>query len=379
MMRRLQVFVLALLLMSTSVVALPGVALADESSVIDFEGLAEGMVVSVVSAGAGISGDDAGGSVGVSATNPALIGNQAMIFDGECSGGCSGGDIDLEFPGHGNILIVSEDGDSADPDDADLVGTLFEFDFSTWGPGVVRVDSIDLGDIEAVEPGAQITLFSGGPGGVLEGTIPIPATGNNSIQTFAVGLSGIDFMRVTLNGSGAIDNIRVTVLEETASARVTGGGSQLAMIGSDGDRVRVTRGFTLHCDITLSNNLEINWPGGNQWHIDKFVDDAFCEDNPAFEPNPPTASADTYVGLDSGRLNNVEGSVACWVFEDHGEPGSLDRAMIHVWEVGFDPGITDLSVPDPCGTEAGPNTVLFVEFSEIAGGNIQFHEDQPHN
>ena len=67
------------------------------------------------------------------------------------------------------------------------------------------------------------------------------------------------------------------------------------------------------------------------------------------------------------------------MFEDHGEPGSLDRAMIHVWEVGFDPGITDLSVPDPCGTEAGPNTVLFVEFSEIAGGNIQFHEDQPHN
>jgi hypothetical protein len=222
-------------------------------------------------------------------------------------------------------------------------------------------------------------VFSGGPGGVLEGTIPVTPTGNNVIQTFPVGISDVDFMRIALNGSGTVDNIRITVLEDTASARVTGGGHQLAMTAEVGERVRVTRGFTLHCDITLSNNLEINWPGGNDWHIERFVDDAFCRDDPNFAPIPPTASADTYVGLDVGRLNNVQGAVACWVFEDHGEPGSMDRAMIHVWDVGFDPGITDLSAPDPCGTQPGPNTVLFVPMSEITGGNIQFHEDQPHS
>src|SRR5688572_1032845 len=37
--------------------------------------------------------------------------------------------------------------------------------------------------------------------------------------------------------------------------RMTGGGGQIII----GD-VFVSRGFTLHCDITLSNNLEINWP-----------------------------------------------------------------------------------------------------------------------
>ena len=89
-------------------------------------------------------------------------------------------------------------------------------------------------------------------------------------------------------------------------------------------------------------------------------------------------SGPLYVGIDVGRLNNVDGAVACWVFEDHGEPGTFDRAMLHIWEVGHDPGITDLSVDDPCGTGPGPNSVLFVELQEITGGNIQFHEDQPH-
>jgi hypothetical protein len=130
-MRRLRVLVVAALLVTTVMVALPGAALADQTSVIDFEGLAEGSIVSCVSSGAGISGDDAGGSVGVLGTNPMLVGNSAMIFDGECGGGCTGEDDDLFFPGHGSILIISEDGDSSDPDDADVVGAVMEFDFSS--------------------------------------------------------------------------------------------------------------------------------------------------------------------------------------------------------------------------------------------------------
>lgn len=378
--RKTTAVLLSLAMSITMVVAMPSVASADQSSVIDFEGLAEGSIVSSVSAGSGISGDDAGGSVGVLGTNPVLPGNAAMIFDAECDGAqasCTGQDPDLYFPGNGNTLIITEDFDGADPDDADLVGATWDFDFSTWGPGVVQVDSIQFGDIEGEEPNVTVDLYSGGLGGTLEATFDFGPTGDNVLGTLSVGTSGVDSMRVTINGSGTMDNIEITVLEETASARVTGGGHQITVIDDSGDRVRITRGFTLHCDITLSNNLEINWPGGNKWHIDKLVDDAYCEDNPDFAPDPPKAGADTYVGIDLGTLNNTQAAWACWIFEDHGEPGSSDRALIHIFQPGHDPGI-DVSGDDPCGTEFGPNSLVFVALQEITGGNIQFHEDQPH-
>ncbi len=186
------------------------------SSTIDFEGLAEGAIVSSVSFGNGISGADAGGSVGVSGTNPNFPGqNAAMIFDAEClpSGtpaDCSGGDTDLLFPGHGNVLIVSEDLDSNDPDDSDVAGSKLEFDFSTWGPGTVTVESLDIGDVERDETGGFIEVFSGSTS---LGTFPLPTTGDNVIQTVAIGVSGVDRLVVLFNGSGAVDNIKISVEE----------------------------------------------------------------------------------------------------------------------------------------------------------------------
>jgi hypothetical protein len=172
-----------------------------------------------------------------------------------------------------------------------------------------------------------------------------------------------------------------------ALARVTGGGWRVT--GSDGVDVRSSGGFTLHCDITLSNNLQINWGQGNKWHINKFVDAAFCKDDPEYTPEPPDAPADTYFGLDVGRLNNTDGSVACFKFEDHGErsgdPDGPDQALIRIWEVGFDPGISAEDLDDPgfdcLVSDSDPSTdshtVLFVPESNIKG-NFQFHEDQPH-
>ena len=76
-------------------------------------------------------------------------------------------------------------------------------------------------------------------------------------------------------------------------------------------------------------------------------------------------------------------------FEDHGEiandPDGPDQALIRIWVVGHDPGITpaDLADPDfdcletddpPYGN---PNTALFVPLSDVSG-NLQFHFDQPH-
>jgi hypothetical protein len=200
------VFAIAMLILVTQLGT--GDVRADvDPATIDFEtGLSEGDTVSSVSCGSGMTCTaDPGGSVGVfgDSADAGIPGNAAMIFDAECAGGCSGGDDDLNFPGHGNILIITEDEDASDPDDADLVNAFFEFDFSTWGPGTVCVDSIDVGDVEAKETGAKVELF---PGPTI---VNVPDTGDNVIVTQAINVCGVTSMRVTLNGSGAIDNIAI--------------------------------------------------------------------------------------------------------------------------------------------------------------------------
>ncbi|MCI0796814.1 MAG: hypothetical protein J4N99_08345, partial [Chloroflexi bacterium] len=223
-------------------IAVFGIVSANGTSTIDFEGLSEGQIVSSVSSGSGISGAVVGGSVSVLGIRPGFGPNQAMIFDATCLPGgtpvdCTGGDTDLFNPGLGNVLIVSEDNDSSDPDDADLIGEMFEFDFSGFGPGVVTVDSIDAMDIEAGqgEGGAKIEVFSGGPGGVLLASVGIPDTGNGGLINVAVGVSNVDFMRVTLNGSGAIDNIQITTEDESNPAIDIEKFTQVQPAAVDGD------------------------------------------------------------------------------------------------------------------------------------------------
>jgi hypothetical protein len=190
---------------------------ANPGSVIDFEGIPEGAIVSSVYSGFGISGDVVSGVVTVFGFNP-LFGpdvNAAMIFDAACLPGgtpasCTGGDNDLFLPGDGNVLIISEDLDSSDPDDADLVGAVFEFDFSGWGSGSVTVESIDVLDVETEEQGAaKIHLFSGGIDGTIIDEVIIPETGNGNFMTVTVDVSGVDAMRVDLDGSGAITNVSI--------------------------------------------------------------------------------------------------------------------------------------------------------------------------
>ena len=137
--------------------------------------------------------------------------------------------------------------------------------------------------------------------------------------------------------------------------RMTGGGGQIVI----GD-VFVSRGFTIHCDITLSNNIEINWPG-NKWHLDKPITSALCIDDPTISPVPPDAPFDTFIGTAVGRLNGVDGSQLRFVFVDDGERGgpNHDKAQIQIW--------------GPAG-----NLVLNIPLSVLDRGNIQAHYDQPH-
>ncbi len=140
--------------------------------------------------------------------------------------------------------------------------------------------------------------------------------------------------------------------------RMTGGGHQTRV-----DGVRITRGLTLHCDITLSNNLEINWPGGNKWHISKPLTSATCIDDPDYDPTPPAAPFDTFIGEAVGSLNGADGSIVRFTFIDDGEPGRTDEAHIEIWAAGDDP---DTAAP-----------VLSVS-GVLDGGNLQAHYDQPH-
>ena len=86
---------------------------------------------------------------------------------------------------------------------------------------------------------------------------------------------------------------------------------------NDGD-IKVTRGFTIHCDNILTNNLEINWAGGNNFHIDKESLTTVTCTKPSV-PNPPDADVSRIVATSPGTCNGLPATIA-FVLEDRGEP-----------------------------------------------------------
>ncbi|MEO1523317.1 MAG: type I secretion protein, partial [Cyanobacteria bacterium J06633_2] len=118
-----------------------------------------------------------------------------MIFD---TANITGGDDDLASDILGNVLIISEDGDSSDADDAAQGGTIrVAFDELT------AVNDLTFLDIE--EGGGSITLFD-----IDESTIEvidIPALEDNGVQTLAVDVESVASMEVVFTGSGAIAEI----------------------------------------------------------------------------------------------------------------------------------------------------------------------------
>lgn len=132
--------------------------------------------------------------------------------------------------------------------------------------------------------------------------------------------------------------------------RMTGGGHI-----EDGGKTRDTsHGFQLRCDATdHRQSLEVNWEGGNKWHLEDLTS-ATCIDDPALNECPPCAGFDTYIGTGVGRYNGDSGATAEWTFTDDGEPGTNDH---------FDMVIRD----------SGGNIVLDVS-GFLDGGNHQAHK-----
>ena len=141
------------------------------------------------------------------------------------------------------------------------------------------------------------------------------------------------------------------------TGRFTGGGKQV-----DVGVAKITRGLTIHCDLTLSNNLELNWGVGNQFHMTDHIETVRCSDSNLIDQKPPAAPIDTLEGIGTGRYNGRTGYSIRFRLVDAGEPGRDDQMWFRIWE-----------------TANPANVVLEVPVgSYLTNGNLQAHYDQPH-
>ena len=161
--------------------------------------------------------------------------NAAVIFD---TANPTGGDFDLGTPNEtfggpgigvageagspfqndtflGNVVILAEDlidadndGLVDDPDDADVPGATLEFGF----PGPVLIQGLTILDVEEDESSATVTLYDAND--VIIEELVIPNPGDNGVINATGNTSGVIRMVVTLNGSGAFDNILFTVQDD---------------------------------------------------------------------------------------------------------------------------------------------------------------------
>lgn len=175
-----------------------------EARVIDLDADANG---NALEAGDLVAFQLGGVSVRAERAGQAGESNRAMIFD---SANPTGGDDDLASATQGNVLIISEDLDSSDPDDNAGGGTFF-FDFDAPS----TVDGITFLDTE--EPTPVIRLFDENGDQIGEDLFG-PVTSDGGMATQAIGVEGVAQMTITLQGSGAIDDIAFTVPNEVVES-----------------------------------------------------------------------------------------------------------------------------------------------------------------
>ena len=152
---------------------------------LDFEGFSKGTVI-----------DDEYASFGVTIEaqrdRDNTPQNDAMIFD---SADPTGGDTDLATATQGNILIVSEDNDSSDPDDA-IGGTItFTFDNPSKVYDIKVVDTEEGGTITATLADGSLVTFD------------IPKIPDGAIDQVLIDLDDVVSLEIDLDGSGAIDDL----------------------------------------------------------------------------------------------------------------------------------------------------------------------------
>ena len=191
--------------------------LPPNAKIIDFEEYASGAIIEGIAS--------CNGAVSIVGTNPRVNGvNAAMIFDSENP---SPNDTDLGTPNDsfggpgvsvdgpqvsnntalGNVLIISEDLNSDQPNDAHVKGTKFEFDFTTTG-GTVTLYKFDILDIEEeFSLGATVVnLYDASRNLILSKEIPFDQDNSKQVVDLEA-TSNVSYMEILMNNTGAIDNI----------------------------------------------------------------------------------------------------------------------------------------------------------------------------
>lgn len=120
----------------------------------------------------------------------------AMIFD---TANPTGGDFDLSYIGRGGALILSEDGDTSDPDD-DRCGGTFVFDFDA----PVSVESLTFLDVEKC---ARVIAYDAN--GDVIGRQWISGGSNNDARVIDFDFTGVATLKVQIKGEGALDDLVV--------------------------------------------------------------------------------------------------------------------------------------------------------------------------
>lgn len=234
----------------TYTIAQMGEGSNDEYQCLFFGGHAAGTIIDdqYASNGVTISGfrsHDAG------QTNPP---NAVMIFN---TANPTGGDLDLSSSTRGNVLIISEDFNSANPDDEAHGGTfVFEFDREA------DVESLVFLDTEEPEP--IIRLFDENGVQIGDDIIgPVTTDGGEGIAN--INVSGVHRMEIELQGSGAIDNLIYTlkgeqqvVEEDTANVKINIIGLNDLEDGDEMAEVAEGSGATLLADNALTNAVDVD-------------------------------------------------------------------------------------------------------------------------
>ena len=156
-----------------------------------------------------------------------------------------------------------------------------------------------------------------------------------------------------------------------AKGRMTGGGKVVGKAYTYKNGVKtshnvyVTHGFTLGCDIPdRPQRLQINWSGGNKWHMEE-LEATECHDSPQRDEGMPRAGFDLFKGWGEGRLNGDSGAEIEFKFTDRGEPGEDDEIRIRIWDTD---GNLVLKVDGPIAYGAEMATLEL-------GGNHQAHRE----
>ena len=203
----------------------------------------------------------------------------------------------------------------------------------------------------------ETSAFTLANNNTITGSKPAPSTGLVTVTVNADGTWGTGDPNSDRTASTTV-NVPSDCTQIGAFGRFTGGPNAVEVGGA-----KVTTGLQIHCHPKdPSVNFEINWAGGNNFHLTD-VTTVSCFDSPLVTPQPPKAPVDTIVATGYGTYNNVGGYTIEFTLVDSGEPDNkrTDQMRILIYKTG-DPGDIKLNVA--------------LQF--ITAGNIQAHYDQPH-